>query len=266
MKGLGKMAVCLAGGLMLSISARADDVASSGNPYGPIVVRNVFGLNPPGPVDPTPPGDPPPKITPNGIMSIFGQLQVLFKVAPIKPGPNAKEESYVLSEGQQQDDIEVTQINEKAGVITFNNHGTVQTLPLANTPALTTSPGGGASNPNFPIPGGGIPARFGGRPGGPGGGPGMGRSHGPGSSGDNSVPGGNPFSSSAAARSGTSAQQSTTPAMTPEERVIATEVQREMYRSQGNPIAGLIPPTALTPPDATGPTGNPLIKNGPVPP
>src|SRR6202142_4153234 len=108
MKNLGKIAVCLAGGLMLHISAHAgDSIASSNNPYAPIVVRNVFGLNPPAPVTPTAPDDPPPKITPNGIMSILGQLQVLFKVAPKANQAGAKEESYVLSAGQSQDDIEV---------------------------------------------------------------------------------------------------------------------------------------------------------------
>ena len=45
---------------------------------------------------------------PNGIMSIFGQLQVLFKVAiPAKAEQPAKDESYILSEGQRQDEIEV---------------------------------------------------------------------------------------------------------------------------------------------------------------
>src|SRR5208282_3999681 len=102
MKCLGKIAVCLAGGLMLHISARADGaIAPNGNPYTPIVVRNVFGLNPPPTNNPVNPDDVPLKITPNGIMSIFGQLQVLFKVAP-KPGqpPGTKDASYVLSEGQ----------------------------------------------------------------------------------------------------------------------------------------------------------------------
>ena len=131
-------------------------------------MRNVFGLNPP-PTNPPPQADDTPlKITPNGIMSIFGQLQVLYKVAPRSGQPGAKEESYCLSEGQSQDDIEVTHINEKAGIVTFNNHGTVQEIPLANAPAINTpmpGPAGLAPGQNFPVPGA-IPARFGGRPGG----------------------------------------------------------------------------------------------------
>ena len=46
MKRLGKIAVCLVGGLVLTAGARAADAVSTDNPYGPIVVRNVFGLNP----------------------------------------------------------------------------------------------------------------------------------------------------------------------------------------------------------------------------
>ena len=64
-------------------------------------------------------------------MSIFGQLQVLFKVAgTAKPGQPAKDDSYILSEGQRQDEIEVIHIDEKASLVTFNNHGTVQEIPL----------------------------------------------------------------------------------------------------------------------------------------
>jgi hypothetical protein len=100
---VGKIAVCLAIKLVLTTSTHAEDVASPQNPYAPIVVRNVFGLNPP----------PPPKITSNGIMSIFGQLQVLFKVADPRPGLPVKDEFYTLSEGERQDDIEVTHIDEK---------------------------------------------------------------------------------------------------------------------------------------------------------
>jgi len=140
-KHVGKLCICLAGGLVLNTGLRADDAVLSDNPYAPIAARNVFGINPPPPVDPNKqPAEPPPKITPNGIMSIFGHLQVLFKVSPLpKPGQPAKDQFYILSEGQAQDDIEVTKIDEKAGLVTFNNHGTVQELPLATAPALTES-------------------------------------------------------------------------------------------------------------------------------
>jgi hypothetical protein len=121
------------------------------------MTRNIFGLNPVS--DETPVGDPPPKITLNGIMSIHGRSQALYKVAGTgKPGQPAKDQSYILSEGQRQDDVEVMHINDQASLVTFNNHGTVQEIPLANAPAGTTSApgtGGQVSRPNFGRPTGG---------------------------------------------------------------------------------------------------------------
>ena len=146
MNVVGKISLGLAIAGVFVCAGRADDVAPaaaapadtnqvSSQPYATIVARNIFGLVPiPPPVDPAanqPPPDPPPKITANGIMTIFGQLQALFKVTiPAKPGEQAKESSYMLSEGQRQDDIEVEKIDEKAATITFNNHGTEQEIPL----------------------------------------------------------------------------------------------------------------------------------------
>lgn len=154
MKIIRNFLLGLAGGLLLTAVALGDDAALPGNPYAPVVARNIFGLNPPPPVDPNAAADatPPPKITPNGIMSIFGQLQVLFKVAnPAKAGKPAADDDYILSEGQRQDDIEVVKIDEKAGVVTFNNHGQTQELALvAATPSSTPAPGGG--NPGNPPP------------------------------------------------------------------------------------------------------------------
>ena len=146
-----------------------EDAVTADNPYGTIIARNVFGLLPPptNPPDQKPP-DPPVKITPNGIMNIFGQWQVLFKTTGgAKPGQPAKDQSYMLSEGQQEDDIEVVKIDQKASIVTLINHGIEQKLPLANTPASNASapaPGGapGQSFPNFP----GRPGIGGGSPGG----------------------------------------------------------------------------------------------------
>jgi len=163
----------LAIALLLSTNVQADDFAVSSNPYAPIMVRNVFGLlpiptNPP--ADQEPPAMPPPKITPNGIMSIFGKLEVLFKVAvPARGNQPAKDESHVMGEGERENDIEVTKIDEKSAVITFNNHGSVQELPLANAPSLTTPAAGvvpaftGIPAPNGSASGVAFGGRFGGR-------------------------------------------------------------------------------------------------------
>ena len=72
-------------------------------------------------------------------MTIFGTKQALFYVdVPPHPPQPATQKSYILSEGQSEDDIEVTRIDEKTGVITFNNHGVVQEIPLVKAPPITT--------------------------------------------------------------------------------------------------------------------------------
>jgi hypothetical protein len=152
---------------------QADSAVLPDNPYGTIVARNIFGLetmptNTPADVQPD---NPPPKITPNGLMSIFGQSQVLFKVAaPPEAGQPPGEESYVMSVGDRRDEIEVIGIDEKAGIITFNNHGKIQELPLVSVASLAVltapmgnSAGAGVVGSSLPIPSGGRAVRFGDR-------------------------------------------------------------------------------------------------------
>ena len=243
MKRLGKIAVCLASGLVLNAGARAADAVSTDNPYGPIVVRNVFGLNPPLPADAGQPADPPSKITPTGIMSIFGHLQVLFKVAPKAGQPGAKEEFYILSAGQRQDEIEVIQIDEKNSLVTFNNHGTVQELPLAkaNAPAVNTpvvTQGRPFPTPNSTAPNsennGRIPGRFGGRSAG-----------GPGAAQNRGMGDGSPLTTAPTSRiynpSGRSSQ------MTAEQTAAVIELQRMAYQSENNPVSKILPPAVVTP-------------------
>ena len=108
----------------------ANSGASSGNPYGQIMARNVFALGTSVSSVPSTPAEPLPTITPNGIMSVFGSAQTLFKVTGNQPGQPAGEKSYILGEGQSEDDIKVVRIDGKNAVVTFNNHGTIQELPL----------------------------------------------------------------------------------------------------------------------------------------
>ena len=256
MKSAGQIIAALAFGLLLSASARAGDVAVSANPYTPIVTRNIFGLvpiptNPP--VEAGPPATPPPKITPNGIILLFGKLEVLFKVAvPAKPGQPAKENAYVMSEGERQDDIEVTKIDQEAAVITFNNHGTVQELPLAAAPNLTTpvAPVPGVANPGgIPTPGStvvGGAAGFAGR-----GGRGRGAA---GTAAPNPPAAGTPNPASLPTAGGEASSQIYNPAavpaheqLSPEARVILMEKNRADLKAAGSSTANLIPPTVLTP-------------------
>jgi len=137
MMSLGKIAVYFACGLGWNASTYANDVeAPTNSPYSPIVARNVFGLNPPSPSESGQSlSAPASKIKPNGIMSIFGQLQVLFKVTDASgPGQPPKDTFYTLGEGEQQDGIEVTHIDENASLVTFNNHGIMQEIALSDTP------------------------------------------------------------------------------------------------------------------------------------
>ena len=90
------------------------------------MARNIFGLNSPVVPITIQPVEPPVKITPTGIISILGQVQVLFKVAD-KAG---KEASYIFAEGQEKSGIEVIKIDEENGLVTFNNHGLIQKLAL----------------------------------------------------------------------------------------------------------------------------------------
>ena len=244
MKRLGKIVVCLASGLVLNAGTRADDGVLPNNPYAPIVVRNIFGLNPvpTNDVNATP-AEPPPKITPNGIMSIFGKWQVLFKVAGTpKPGQPAKDESYILSEGQRQDEIEVIQIDEKANLVTFNNHGTVQELPLVKANAAaggtpTTAQGRMVPTQNFIAPSGDNSGR-----GRLGGGPAAARIR---SRGDGSTLTTVPTRGGYGGQSGQSGQsgQPSQNTMTAEEQMIMVAAQHLKAQQEGHPTAPIFPPT-----------------------
>jgi hypothetical protein len=288
MKRFGKIAVCLAGGLTLNAglsgagpasennpspadpsSANSSSASSSSaSPYAAIAVRNIFGLNPP--VVTT--NDPNelllaslPKITPTGIMSVFGQSKVLFKVAAAaatKARPPAKEEFYILSEGQRQDDIEVMAIDEENGLVTFDNHGFTQELPLANAPdsgapapsspgprnpSMTTGRRGGRGNIN---PGGStrLGARSGGRNG-------VARNGRPGFNGDD----GNGVNNGTDAGSSTqrSINQQEASTMTPEEAQIIIAAERLKAIQENDPTAPLYPPTRVWTPVHVGAENNP---------
>jgi len=257
MKITRNLLLCLAGGLLLNAAAHADDAALPGNPYAPMVARNIFGLNPPVIVDPNAAADatPPPKITPNGIMSIFGQLQVLFKVAnPAKDGKPAADADYILSEGQSQDDIEVVKIDEKAGLVTFNNHGETQNLPLVAGTASSTAPGAGGGPgvaapgfrppPGLLHPGGNAFNNGGGASAGNFGGGNRGN-------GNNGMNGGGNGGQGGGLNFGTTPTQAgyhaNGPPVDPAVQVLTIETMRQQYKNAGDPTALILPPTDLTP-------------------
>ena len=237
--------------LMMAGAGLCAHAATGGNPYSPIVARNVFGLS-----APPPPRDPAeeaaaanlPKITPNGIMTIFGKLQVLFKAA--SPGQPPHELSYVMGEGERQDDIEVQKIDEKAAMITFNNHGLIQTLELSSTSSGAGGApggmgGGGRSMPTMrgpaaQLPGNNKQAMGGGNR----------------LSQNRNVPGAgnapanaNPGAVAPAANQGPGGKTYNPPKpdVTPEEQVILIEAQRMKAMQEGDDeTSKLLPVTELT--------------------
>lgn len=249
----------LATAIILASTFRAFAVTpnDAGNPYDAIVGRNVFSLKPP-PPPPNPEDlikkDPPPKIRLQGLTTILGRRQVLFKSqTPAKPGQPAKDESYVLSEGERQGEIEVLAIDENAGTIKFKNHGIEETLNMkddadkpvlgAAPPPVTAPPGGvprpvpgvpqpaGAVNPVMPAPGsvttiGGSPSSIPQRQ----------------IRGAGGAAGGLPAGFQNPVRQ---AQDATQQPLTPEQQVLIMEVQRE--HNKGNPSFPPLPPTPLSP-------------------
>jgi hypothetical protein len=151
----GRTQFVVASSLALAVGAAVLWADVPQNPYQGILDRNVFNLRPPPkPGDNLPPPAPPPKITLTGFTTILGDKRVLFKVQePARPPHPPKEESYILTEGQRDGDIEVLEVDAKAGVAKFNNHGTLQTLDLANNGAkLSRVPAQMHGPPPRPVP------------------------------------------------------------------------------------------------------------------
>ena len=124
--------------------------------YQGIVERNVFNIHPPATVNTVEPKqkEAPPKVTLNGITTILGK-KVTFLTIP-GPKPGAPAETLMLAEEQGQDDIEVKQIDEKAGVVKIVNHGDEETLDFDHNGTRPAGPEPSKAVPfNFPPP---IPA------------------------------------------------------------------------------------------------------------
>jgi len=253
------LATCLSLIVLVSTNnarATAAETDTQGNPYQAIVGRNVFGLKPPPP--PPPPEDPlkknpPPTIKLQGVQTILGRRQVLFKL-PAKPPGQPKEESFLMNEGERQGEIEVVQIDMQTEAVKFKNHGQEQLLNMkddADKPALGAPPPPGI--PPGALPGilPGVPppsAAF--NPSAPGTITTIGSSK--------MIPqrpmraptpaGGMPMGNAVAPQA-----SQPTPLLSREEQEIAIEVQRQHLQNQGDPTAALFPPTSLTQPTPPSP-------------
>jgi hypothetical protein len=126
-------AMMIAAGISLfAVSAPAQDEGSAARPYAGIVSRNIFGLAPPKPEVPSVEAAVLPKITLQGTMTIFGKLQVLFTVASAaEPGQPSRMDFFVLRPGEAEQGVGVVQVNPADGTVVFNNHGSLQQLPMS---------------------------------------------------------------------------------------------------------------------------------------
>jgi len=155
--------LCLVAGLLPGM-VRAGDTATT-NAYNAIAARNTFGAA--ATVENKAPAPAAlPAITPNGIMTMGGAPQVLFKTVET----DKTSHSYVLAEGDERDGIKVIAIDEAARAVTFDNHGTVQKVALEKavasnnyvpppTPAVTPAPVARPASPTVAVPpnrGGGV--------------------------------------------------------------------------------------------------------------
>jgi len=143
-----------------------------------------------------------------------------------------------MGEGERQDDIAVTKIDDTTRTITFNNHGVVQELGL--TDVKLTAPAAPVGGPGGPgMAPGGIPM--------PAAAPGVA------SAGliGRGVKGRGVAGADAAANPSANVANATKTAdpahasdnLTPEERAILIEAQRGVWKEQGNPAAAILPPT-----------------------
>ncbi len=149
--------------------------AVAANPYEAIVGRNVFGLKPPtiNTAPPPPVAAAATTIKLQGISTILDRRQVMLKVnTAARPPEPAKEQSYLMIEGQREGEIEVLEIDATTGTVKIKNSDTPLSLnmkddavkpavgaalpgPVVPPPLSAQLPGLPApANPGLPVPGG----------------------------------------------------------------------------------------------------------------
>jgi hypothetical protein len=127
----------IVGGLTLdsaNLQGESTIAGPADGPYAPIIARNVFALNPPLPASSNQRDSRAlPNITLAGITTICGPAEALYQVAGgSRDGKRGQDESYILKEGQEQDEVAVVTINVSEATVTFINHGVRQDITLAN--------------------------------------------------------------------------------------------------------------------------------------
>jgi hypothetical protein len=150
MKRGHKTTICMLAGVLSGASSRALTPAAPTRPYEAIVDRNVFNLHPPpAAIDPAELARSRmqiPKLTLNGITTILGKKLVILTMPATKPG--VPPITLMLAEEERQEEIEVKEIDEKAGVVKVTNHGEDQTLDFDHD---GTRPLAAGANPGTPL-------------------------------------------------------------------------------------------------------------------
>ena len=269
MKRGGKTAICLSA-FCFAIAAKAV-VNDGGNPYHPIVERNVFGLkDPPPPPEPKPEGPPPPKITLTGITDVLGRkLALLEWVEPVTPGQpaNNKKNYSTLTEGQREGKVEVLEIDVKAGTVKVNNYGVTNTLSFkddsAKPPAASFAapPAGGIPPPTASIPAPASPQPYA-----------FASTTTTIGTGAGAAPGATPgvktipsrqlrLPASVQAQTAAQGAQQPTQQLSKEEQEVLIEVERELHKD--NPAYPPPPPTSLNPTANLAPPASPAAPATP---
>ena len=133
MKQSAKILVYGLTGLCSISAANAAVNEAESSSYQVIVQRNVFDLHGPPVTSPQAPTAPPAaNIKLTGVATILGFRQALLMVQePSVPGkPPAKEESYILNEGQREGPIHLLEVDEKAGTVKLENDGKLCQIAL----------------------------------------------------------------------------------------------------------------------------------------
>ena len=131
MKRRAHICICFVTGIALGASAGALASDAPSMPYREIADRNSFGLKAlqekpePAPVVLTLP-----KIRLTGITTILGRKIAFLVITGSEP--SGLPECLVLAEGQRQDEIQVTEIDEKGGFVKVVNRDQEQTLEFVH--------------------------------------------------------------------------------------------------------------------------------------
>ena len=136
-----RLILAVSGLMLCSLSLFATQVHLT-NSYLEIPDRNVFRLRPRLVQHVEPPPPPIATITLRGVTSILGKRQAILDVEyPAKAPQPAKKESCVLGEREHDGQVEVLEVNPRAGSVKVNNCGTVMVLTFEkNGPKVPKTP------------------------------------------------------------------------------------------------------------------------------